>query len=295
MVDRALASWMPRDELLAVVGPTGSGKSALAMALAERVGGEIVSADSVQIVRGFDIGSAKPSVEERARVAHHLVDAVDPLDDIDAARFAELADAAIADVRARGRVPIVCGGTFLWVRALVRGLADAPPRAPEVRRRHAALVATHGAAHLHALLAAVDPESATRLHPNDVVRVGRALEVFETSGTRLSELQRAHGFRAMRHATRFVAPTVERDELHRRIDARVAHWLASGWVEEVEALVARGFGCARAMGSLGYREIAAHLRGELAREELAVAIGRSTRLFTRRQRTWLHHEDVAWL
>lgn len=295
LADRALAAWRPDEELLAVVGATGSGKSALALALAERVGGELVSADSVQIVRGFDLGSAKPSALDRARVAHHLIDAVDPLDDIDAARFTELADAAIADIRARGRVPIVCGGTFLWVRALVRGLADAPPRAPSVRLRHAELVTTHGPLHLHALLAQVDADSAARLHPNDVLRVGRALEVYETTGKRLSELQRDHGFRSMRHATRFVAPAVERATLHERIDARIERWLASGWIEEVEALVARGYGGARAMGSLGYREIHAHLRGELARDALGDAIGRATKLFARRQRTWLHHEDVLWL
>jgi tRNA dimethylallyltransferase len=162
-------------ELLAIVGPTASGKTALAVALAEQLDGEIVSADSVQVYRGFDVGSGKPTPDELRRAPHHLVSALDPMAPIDASSWAELASKAIDDVRARGKVPIVCGGTFLWVKALIFGLAEAPSASPEVRARHRATAEAEGRPALHHRLATVDPESAARLHPNDLVRVSRAL------------------------------------------------------------------------------------------------------------------------
>lgn len=281
--------------LVCVVGPTASGKTDLAIALAEELGGEIVSADSVQIYRGFDIGSGKVTAEERARAPHHLVDTHDPLEAVDAATFAALADQAIADVRARGKVPIVCGGTFFWVRALVLGLAPAPPADEEVRARHRALVASESKAALHAALAAVDPPSAARLHPNDVVRVSRALEVFELSGKPMSAWQAEHGFRDKRHDAVLVGPEVSPEELVLRIGRRVDGWLDHGWIEEVEGLLAQGYGEARAMTSVGYAEVKAHLAGELPREGLRDAIVQSTRIFVRRQRTWLRDAGVVWL
>ncbi len=283
------------DELLVVVGPTASGKTELAVRLAERLGGEVVGADSVQVYRGFDVGSGKPTAEERRRAPHHLVDVADPLEPFDAQRFAALADQAIADIRARGRVPIVCGGTYLWVRALVRGLAPAPPADPAVRARHAAVAEAEGRAALHARLAAVDPESAARLAPNDFVRVSRALEVWELSGKPQSAWFAEHGFRATRHEARLVGVARPREEIDRRIEARTARWLAEGWVDEVRDLVARGYGEARAMGSVGYRQIQEHLAGTIPAEDLAGAIVRATRVFVRRQRTWLRDEPVAWV
>ena len=247
------------EAVLAVVGPTASGKTELAVRVAERLGGEIVSADSVQIYRGFDLGSGKPTAAERARVRHHLIDLLDPLEHVDAARFAEIARAAIDDVRARGKRPIVCGGTFLWVKALLFGLADAPPASDEIRARHRALVAAEGRPALHARLAAVDPVIVARLHPNDFVRVSRALEVHELTGEPMSAWQARHGFATPRLDARLVGLTVDPEELTRRITARVRGWLAAGWIEEVRALVAEGYGEARAMGSVGYREVRAHL------------------------------------
>lgn len=290
----ALAEASP-ERLLCVVGPTASGKTALAVALAERLAGEVISADSVQIYTGFDVGSGKPSPEERARAPHHLISTKDPHEAIDAAAFAKMAEAAIADVRARGKRPIVCGGTFFWVRSLVLGLVDAPPGDPEVRARHRAIVEEHGRAALHAELARVDPSSAARLHPNDVVRVSRALEVLELTGRTMSAVQAEHGFRGKRHDARLVGLATTPEALTDRIAARVDHWLAHGWIEEVEGLLAQGYGDARAMGSVGYAEVHAFLRGELAREELRDAIVRATRVFARRQRTWLKSADVEWL
>ena len=281
--------------LLCIVGQTASGKTELATAVAERIGGEVVTADSVQIYEEFDVGSGKPSAEERARAPHHLVSALGPMSPCDASRFVRLADAVIADVRGRGRVPIVCGGTFLWVKALVQGLAPAPPANDAARARHRELVEREGRAALHAALVKVDPESAARLHPNDVVRVSRALEVFETSGTKMSDLHASHAFGEARHRAKLFAIRREPDELRARIERRVDAFLAAGWIDEVRGLVARGRGSARAMGSVGYKEVAAHLRGEIAEADLPTAIVRATRLFARRQKTWLGHEPVEWL
>lgn len=283
------------EDLLAVVGPTASGKTALAVALAERLGGEVVSADSVQIYRAFDAGSGKPTAEEVARAPHHLLSALDPMEPIDAAAWAERASRAIAEVRTRGGVPIVCGGSFLWVKALMFGLAEAPAASVEVRARHRALAEAEGRSTLHARLRAVDPESASRLHPNDVVRVSRALEVFELSGRPLSIWQREHGFARVRHPARLLAVAREGAALAERIQTRVRAWLAQGWVEEVERLLAAGYGDARAMGSVGYAQVRAMLAGTLPRGELETAIVRATRVFARRQRTWLNHTDVHWL
>lgn len=283
------------DELLVVVGPTATGKTELAISLCEAFGGEVIGADSVQVYRGFDIGSGKPTAAERARAPHHLVDIADPLEAIDAARWAELAEAAIDEVRARGRVPIVCGGTFLWVKALVFGLAPMPPADAALRARHADIAASEGRAALHARLASVDAEAATRLAPNDFVRVSRALEVFELTGRRQSDLYREHGFGGSRHRPRFVGQQRAREALDRRIEARAAAWLDAGWIDEVRDLCAHGYGDARAMTSVGYRQVRDHLRGQLPREELLGAVVRATRVFARRQRTWLRDLPVEWV
>lgn len=293
-VSRAVSLVRP-DRLLAVVGPTATGKTELAVSVAERVGGEIVSADSVQVYRGFDIGSGKPTPEERARAPHHLVSILDPLEPIEAASYARLAEKAIADIRARGKVPILCGGTYFWVRALVLGLVDAPAGDPEIRARHRALVEEKGRPALHAELARVDPASAERLHPNDVVRVSRALEVYELSGRKMSEWQASHGFKQKRIDAQLVAIAMDTAELTQRITARIERWLDSGWIQEVEQLIAKGYRDARAMGSVGYAEVRDHVEGRLERARLRDAIVQSTRVFARRQRTWLKSADVTWL
>jgi tRNA dimethylallyltransferase len=230
-------------------------------------------------------------------VPHHLIDILEPLEPMDAGRWVERAELALADVRARGRVPIVCGGTFLWIRALLHGLVEAPPADPAVRERHRALAEREGRPALHARLAEVDPESARRLAPNDFVRVSRALEVHELTGTPLSVVQKRHGFRSERHRARLVGLRRTPAELDERIARRVRAMLDAGFVEEVERLVERGFGDARAMGSVGYRQIREALAAGTAsdREALADSIRRATRVFARRQRTWLRREPVEWL
>jgi tRNA dimethylallyltransferase len=285
------------EPLLCIVGPTASGKSALGLELAERLGGELLSADSMQIYRGFDIGTGKPSAAERARVPHHLLDCAEPLETWDAARWADEAARVVAETRARGKRPIICGGSFLWVRALLYGLAEAPAASPGLRERYRAWAEADGRGALHARLAEVDPDSAARLAPNDFMRVSRALEVFELSGVPLSQAQRAHGFRAQRFSARLLGVAREPAELDRLIAARVQGMLRAGWVEETRALLARGFAQARAMGSVGYRQVSEQLAHGDALDEAALfeSIVRKTRVFARRQRTWLRDQPVTWL
>lgn len=282
--------------LLVVVGPTASGKSALALRAAEASGGEIVGADSVHVYRRFDIGSGKPTPQERARVRHHLVDIAEPDAPIDAAEFAALADAAIADIVSRGRSAIVCGGTFLWVRALLYGLAPSPGADDAVRARHRRVVEAEGRPALHAELARVDPRIAARLSPNDFVRVSRALEVYELTGKPMSDFQEEHGFREPRYRARLVGIRWTMDELTARITERVDGMFRAGLLDEVRGLVASGYGDARAMGSVGYRQVKEALdRGTIDETALREEIVRATRVFARRQRTWLRERPVEWL
>jgi len=282
--------------LLVVVGPTASGKTALAVRIAEALGGEVVGADSVQIYRKFDIGAGKPTLEERRRVPHHLIDAVEPFEPMDAARWATLAEESMAQIRARGKVPVICGGTFLWVRAFLFGLSPAPPADEAVRTRHRAIAESEGRAALHLKLSGVDPLTAGRLAPNDFVRVSRALEVFELTGIPLSDWHAGHGFREPRHPARLVGIRRSAEELSQRILERTEAMLDAGWVEEVRALLAAGYREARAMKSVGYRQIVEALdEGTVEEPLLRDRIVRATRIFARRQRTWLRDQPVEWL
>lgn len=281
------------DELLVVCGETASGKTALAVALARALGGEIVGADSVQVYRGFDVGSGKPTAAELDGVPHHLLSVAEPDEPFHAGRFVASADEAIAAIRARGRTPIVCGGTYLWIKALVEGLVEAPAADPAMRAALQAELAAHGSAHLHRRLSEVDPASGERLHPNDAVRIVRALEVHALTGLRLSELHAAHGFRTRRHRARLLRVTRPREVLEARIAARVVDMLARGLVDEVRGLVAAGFGDTKPMRAVGYAETKAHLEGALPAAELARAITRATCVFARRQRTWLARAEAT--
>jgi tRNA dimethylallyltransferase len=278
------------------VGPTASGKTELAIRLAETLGGEVVNADSVQVYKYFDIGSGKPSAEELARAPHHLLSVLEPLEDIDAAGWAERAELVVRDIEQRGRRPIICGGSFLWVRALLFGLAAAPKADESVRATHKTIAETEGREALHRRLQAVDPVIATRLAPNDFIRVSRALEVYELTGTPMSQWQAEHGFREAKRPYRLIGVAREREELHERIRLRADQMLCHGFVEEVVGLCERGYGQARAMASVGYREVKAAVeRGAVERAALLDAIAQKTRVFSRRQRTWLRDEPVTWL
>jgi tRNA dimethylallyltransferase len=279
--------------IVVVVGPTASGKSTLAAELGRRLGGEVINADSVQVYRHFDIGSGKPSAEELAACPHHLFDIADPLQPLDAAAWAERASRVVNEVQARGRIPIVCGGTFLWIRALLFGLAAAPKGDEALRARHREFAQEHGAAALHERLAAVDPVSAARLHRNDLVRVSRALEVYELSGTTISEFHAQHGFRTPRFEARLVALDWPRATYDARVEARTRMMLDRGFVAEVQGLIDAGYASARAMTTVGYKQVSRALAdGRADHPELALEIVRATRVFARRQRTWLRDEAV---
>lgn len=280
--------------LTVIVGPTASGKTELAIRCAEALGGEVVSADSVQVYRRFEIGTGKPSAAERARVPHHLIDVVEPDEPMDAARWAELASAKIRELEAQGRHAVVCGGTFLWVRALLFGLAEAPPADPALREAHRARAEREGRAALHAELREVDPELADKLAPNDLVRVSRALEVFELSGVTMSRWQAEHAFKSERFPHRLLGIRHLPAALDSRIRRRAQEMLAAGWVKEVESLITQGYGDARAMRSVGYKQVHDAVTGGDP-SGLEDAICRATRVFARRQRTWLRDRPVTWL
>lgn len=274
-------------DLVVIVGPTAAGKSALAQRLACSLGAEIVSADAVQVYRHLDIGSAKPSTADRASVRHHLVDILEPTETVDAATWAQAADEAIRDIRARGQRPIVCGGTGLYVRALLHGLTEIPDIDPAIRQAVRGEVADRGADVMHGLLAELDEPSAARIAPRDGQRIGRALEVFRQTGKPLSAWQADHAFAPRRHPARVVGLWPERDVLLSRIDARVDRMLADGWIDEVRTLLAGGLSPdAPGLCTLGYREVVAYLQSPSPRGELAEAIRVGHRRYAKRQLTW---------
>lgn len=287
---------MTRPRVVAIVGPTAVGKSAVALALAERLGGEIVSADSRQIYRGLDVGTAKPSRDDRARVPHHLLDVADPDERFDAARFRALALDAIAASADRGRPVVVCGGTGLYVRALRHGLFEGPSADPELRAALYERERVAGEGTLHRDLLAVDPDAAARLHPRDTVRIVRALEVLRLTGRPISAWQRDHGFGHDDVEMLVLGCTRPREELAARITARAHAMIDGGLLDEIRALWTRGFGPELApLDSVGYREMGAYLGGALAFEAAFDAFTRATRRLAKRQMTWWRSDPtVLW-
>ena len=276
--------------LIVIAGPTGVGKTALAVQVAGSLDGEIVSADSRQIYRYMDIGTAKSTPEERAQVPHHLLDLVDPDQTLTLAEYQEAACAAIADIVARGRVPFLVGGTGLYVRAVAEGwTVPRVPPSPALRELFLQRAQREGVAALHAELQAVDPEAAARIDPRNVRRTVRALEVYHASGRAISSQQ---GRQAPLHQALWIGLTIPRAELYARADARVGRMIAAGWVDEVRDLLARGYNLdLPALSALGYRELGAHLKGELSLEEAISLIKRHTRRFIRHQYAWFGLRD----
>lgn len=276
-----------RDAVL-LLGPTACGKSALALALAERVPLEIVSIDSAQVYRGMDVGTAKPGADERKRVAHHLIDLRDPAQPYSAAEFVRDATQAIEAIRARGRLALVVGGTMLYAKALREGLSQLPSADAAVRDRIAEEAARVGWPALHARLALVDATTAARLPPNDAQRIQRALEVFELTGTPLSRLQGAAQAPLLALRTISLIPS-DRAELHRRIEARFDAMVAAGLLDEVRALMQRGDldPDLPSLRSVGYRQAWQHLREGTPFEVFRAAAIAATRQLAKRQITWL--------
>jgi tRNA dimethylallyltransferase len=289
----------PPDPLLVVIlGPTASGKSALAISLAEPISGEIVSCDSVAVYRNFEIGTAKPSPEDRARVPHHLIDVAAPGDAFTAGEYSRQARAALAAIAQRGHLPIVVGGTGLYLRALLEGLFPGPQRSDELRERLRTRALQRGPEYLHHLLSRLDPAGASKIHPNDVPKLIRAVEVCITSRGPMSELwqQRGRdalgGFRILR-----IGLNPPREKLYARINQRAAEMFDDGLIPETQALLQR-FGDARAITpihSLGYEQALQHLRGELSLAQAIAAAQQGHRNYAKRQMTWFRREsDVTW-
>jgi len=284
-------------KLIIVQGPTASGKSALALELAERFDGEIVNADSMQVYRGMDIGTAKPSREERARVPHHLYDLVDPRVNFTAADFRKHALPVIEDIDRRGKRAILVGGTGLYIRVLTRGLVASPGEDQDIRRKLETDARREGLATLHRRLAVVDPVTAARIHPNDGVRIVRALEVFLQTGRPLSSFHEDHRFADDFYQCLKLGIAVERELLYQRVEERVDRMIADGFVEEVRGLLAAGYApTLKAMGSIGYREMCEHLAGDYPLEEAVRRIKQSTRQYAKRQLTWFRRDsEIIWV
>jgi tRNA dimethylallyltransferase len=281
--------------LVVIAGPTGVGKTAVAAALAGRIAIEVVSADSRQVYRGMDVATGKPSAETQRQVVHHLIDVVDPDDPYQAARFRADASTAIEAIRARGRLPVVVGGTGLYIRALLRGLDPAPPADPEFRRELASIAAAEGRASLHARLSAAAPAMARRLHPNDQVRVMRALEMARAgTGTLEQERWRAP---AESYDVTYFGLTMDRRALARRLASRAAGFVDAGLRAEVERLLARGYDPSLpSLQSIGYREFVRVVRDGLDPAEALRLMQRDTARYAKRQWTWFAREPgIEWL
>jgi len=283
--------------LLVICGPTASGKSELALALARELGGEIVNADSMQIYCGMDIGTAKPTQQQRRAIPHHLIDVADPDRLFSAADFAAAADEAIRDITGRGKRVIVVGGTGLYIRALLKGLVDSPSGGGEIRKALQEEARLLGNGAMLDRLRDVDPELAGRIHPNNLVRIIRALEVHRQTGIPLSRYQQEHGFSGRRYKSLQIGIHVERKELYSRIDARVERMLKEGLEDEVRRLLALGYGRdLKAMRAIGYKEVAVWLAGECTLQEAEMAVKRDTRRYAKRQMTWFNADaDILWL
>jgi len=287
---------LDKPRIIVIAGPTGAGKSALALALAERIGGEIVSADSMQVYRGLDIGTAKPTRQERARVPHHLVDVAEPEESYSVGRFRVEAGVAIREILARGRVPTICGGTGLYLKALLHGLAPGPARDEGVRAELEAAWEQGRRGDLLRELGHVDSEAAARLHPNDRTRIIRALEVWRVTGRPLSAMQERHRFADAPYAALKLCVSPERDELYRRIDWRTVQMLREGWVEEVRGLLQRGHPAeCSALQSIGYRQLVSFLTGGGHFDEVVQEIQRETRRLAKRQLTWFRRSGSTWI
>lgn len=282
--------------LIVICGPTGIGKTTAAIGLAEALGGEIISADSMQIYRYMDVGTAKPTADEQARVRHHLIDVVDPDEPFDAARFSTLAREAADILASQGKLAVVAGGTGLYLRAMIYGLFGHSPSDPDLRGQLHQEAETLGAPALHQRLTMVDPETAANVHPNDRLRIVRALEIHALTGVPLSRHQRAHGFAHTPFAVFKIGLTMDRESLYRRIDRRVDLMVDQGLVDEVHRLLDMGYGPdLKSMQSIGYRHMADFIAQRLSWDEAVRTLKRDTRRFAKRQFTWFNAErEINW-
>jgi tRNA dimethylallyltransferase len=279
--------------IIALIGPTASGKSALALAVAEAIGAEIVSVDSMQVYRGMNIGTAKPTVAEQQRVRHHLIDVAEPHELFAVARFVELADRIITDAAARGVPLLATGGTPLYYKALFEGMFEGPGADEQLR----ATLRQLDGVELHARLSEVDPVAAARIHVNDHKRLVRALEVYELTGRPISSMQTEWADPKPRHDALWFGLHWDKEALNRRINLRVKEMIAAGWIDETRELLSRQLALSRTAGeATGYRELIEHIEGRLGLEQAIEQIKIATRQLARRQMKWFRRfADVIWL
>lgn len=281
-----------------LLGPTAAGKSAVGIEAARRIGAEIVSIDSMQVYRGMDIGTAKPTPAERAGVPHHLIDIREPWESFSTAEYVKLADAAAAEIASRGRLPLFVGGTALYIKSLVYGIFDGPSADWGFRRRLRKEAADFGSEALHRRLGEIDPDSAKRIHPNDLRRIERALEIHEKTGRAPSELRQQWQSASPRYEASMAGLDLPRSLLHERINARVDHMVDEGWCDEVSSLVTSRKGLGReASQALGYAQLARVVAGEISLGEAVEDIKAKTRQFAKRQMTWFRGfgDAVKWV
>ena len=282
--------------VLVICGPTGSGKTALALNLAEKFPLEIISADSRQVYCRMDIGTAKATVSEQAAIPHHMLDLVDPDQEFSVADFVDRARPLIPQISGRGKIPCIVGGTGLYIRALLGGLANLPSADPKLRKQLQRREEDEGAGSLYRELQQVDPVAAAGIHANNLVRIIRALEVCMVSGQKISELKAQHNFSEKPYRVLKLAPDFPRDELYSRINQRTGQMLSNGLVEEVNGLIDTYSFDLKTLQTLGYREVVQYLRGELTVGQLGDDIRKCTRQYAKRQLTWFRKEpDIIWV
>ncbi len=287
---------MPRLPIILLGGPTGVGKTAFALELARRLGTEIINADSMQVYRFMDIGTAKPTREERLAVAHHLLDVVNPDEPFDASLYADMAHPLVAALHQRGKIPLVVGGTGLYMKTLTRGICPGAPSSATERLWLLRRLKEEGLKTLHDELKEADPLLGGKIHPNDRQRILRALEVFRLTGRPLSYWQEQHRFGECRYESVKIVLSRDRKELYQRIDRRVHRMLAQGFLNEVEGLLGMGYGPGlKPMQSLGYSQLVRHLSGECSLDDAVVEIQRETRRYAKRQLTWFRGDpEFQW-
>ena len=291
-----MSSATAKPKIIIICGPTGIGKTAVAVDLAHHFNGQIIGADSMQIYKYMDIGTAKPTAEEQNRVAHHMIDIVEPDETFDAARYARLARAKIFALNQQNITPFVVGGTGLYIKALLYGLFNAAVSDPDVRRRLKEEGAVHGCEYLHARLGRLDPESARRLHTHDTYRILRALEVVETTGKPISRHHQEHGFLEQPFRSLKIGLNMDRAILYEGINARVDAMICAGFVDEVRSLLARGYPSdLKSLQSIGYRHMLDYIEGRLSWEECTRTLKRDHRRYAKRQLTWFGADpEIIW-
>jgi tRNA dimethylallyltransferase len=286
-----------RPKIIVIAGPTASGKSGFAVRLARSLSGEIVNADSMQVYRGMDIGTAKPTLEEQKGVPHHLLDIVRPDEPFSAQLYRQKALAAITDICSRGKACLVVGGTGLYIRALLGGLMKAPPSDPALREALHRVCDRHGSASLHKKLTDLDPQCAAAIHPNDRMRIVRALEIIHNSNRLASDLRQGHRFADPSPDALKICLNVDREMLYHRINERTMKMADMGLLEETRHLLNQGYlPDLKPMKAIGYRHMVRHLNGEWSFEEAIQTLKKDTRRYAKRQLTWFRAEsDVIWI